>query len=261
LNYSHNYSKFVLPLSVFCDFPLRNQTRIIMSGGNISMQARRSHMINLVSVRKLALTLLLACLHFWAPSAGATPIKIGLGASPNITSYVADSFAALDGTALQGQTLSLDFSFLNGEFVRLFSITSRLFDAQIFLQTSGLGEVGFLNGNGYLLDQRGNPLEPPQDLGSASGNDGSMAAGLFPLLGDGLHRPRDFFGVHFDLTLPDNPSVFITGSAFKFLSDPDLPFGVGPGVPHNITVPDAGSSVLLLCFGLLGLAPVRMRLT
>jgi hypothetical protein len=231
------------------------------NGGSISIQVTRSRTIKLPCPRIPALPLLIACLYFWAPNADATMIKIGLGAAPNITSHVGDSFAALDGTALQGQTLSLDFSFLNEKFVRLFSITSSSFDAQIFLQTSGSGEVGFLNGTGYLLDQHGNPLQAPQELGSASGDDGSMAAGLFPLFGDGLHRPQDFFGVHLDLTLPDNPSVFITGSDFKFLSDPDLPFGVGPGVPHNITVPDAGSSVLLLCLGLLGLVPPRMRPT
>ena len=171
------------------------------------------------------------------------------------------SFAALDGIALQGQTLSLDFSFLSGKFVRLFSITDNSFSAQIVVQTSGLGQVGFLSGTGFLFDQHGNPLDAAQDLGSASGNNGSMAAGLFPLFGLGLPRPSDFFGVHLDLTLPDNPSVLIASGSFKFLSDSGFPFGVGPGVPPDITTPDAGSSFLLLCFGWLALVLVRMRVT
>jgi hypothetical protein len=174
---------------------------------------------------------------------------------------VDSSFAALNGIALQGQTLSLDFSFSNGEFVRLFSITSDSFQVQISLQTSGMGQVGFLSGTGFLFDQHGNALDPAQDLGSASGDDGSMAAGLFPLSGSGLPRPIDFFGVHLDLTLPNNPSVAITGSGLTLLSDSGFPFGVGPGVPPDIKTPDLGSSFLLLCLGSVGLILVRMRLT
>jgi hypothetical protein len=222
------------------------------------MQVTRSHTIKSRFFRIPALTLLIACLYFWAPTASAILIKIDPGGAPNITSQVISSFAALDGIALRGQTLSLDLSFLGGKFVRLFSITDSSFSAQIVVQTSGLGEVGFLSGTGFLFDQQGNPLDAPQDLGSASG-DGSMAAGLFPVFGTGLHRPSDFFGVHLDLTLPDDPSVLIASGGFKFLSDSGSPFGVGPGVPPDLTTPDAGSSFLLLCFGLLALVLVRRR--
>ena len=150
--------------------------------------------------------------------------------------------------------------FLSGKFVRLFSITSDSFHAQITLQTSGMGQVGFLSGTGVLFDQHGNPLDAEQDLGSASGDDGSMAAGLFPLFGPGLPRPSDFFGVHLDVTLPNNPVVAITSSDFTLSSDSGFPFGVGPGVPPDITTPDLGSSFLLLCLGSIGLILVRMRL-
>ena len=109
------------------------------------MQVTRSRMIKLRCLRIPTLTLLVACLYFWAPTASATLIKIDLGAAPNITSQVISSFAALDGIALQGQTLSLDFSFLSGKFVRLFSITDNSFIAQIVVQTSGLGQVGYQN--------------------------------------------------------------------------------------------------------------------
>ena len=218
-------------------------------------------MIKLTRLRALALTLSVVCSNFCLPSALATHIDVSLGASPSVTSDVAASFAALNGVALQGQTLSLDFFFSNGEFVRLFSITSDSFHAQVTLQTSGMGQVGFLSGTGFLFDQHGNPLDPAQDLGSASGDDGSMAAGLFPLFGSGLPRPSDFFGVHLDLTLPNNPSVAITSSGFTLLSDSGFPFGVGPGIPPDITTPDSGSSFFLLCLGSIGLILVRTRLT
>jgi len=44
-------------------------------------------------------------------SARATTIDLDLGTPPHVTSNVTNSFDALNGTALQGQTLSLDFTF------------------------------------------------------------------------------------------------------------------------------------------------------
>jgi hypothetical protein len=193
-------------------------------------------------------------------SAQATTIDLDLGASPKVSAKVVTSVDALDGTLLQGQTLSLDFTFSHGEFVRLFSITSKPFTALLKLQTDASGMVDFLDGTGFLVDQHGNPLDTPQQLGSAAGNNGSLAAGLFPLLPGDLQRPLDFFGIHFDLTLPLGPFVSITGEQFLLMSDRGHPFGVGPGVPTDI-VPDQGSTLLLLSLASLGLIPARLRLT
>src|SRR5437764_7302234 len=192
-------------------------------------------------------------------SARATTIDLDLGTPPHVTSKVTNSFDALNGTALQGQTLSLDFTFSHGEFVRLFTVTSSPFVALLKLQTNSPGMVDFLSGTGFLVDQQGNPLQPPQQLGSAAGNNGLLAAGLFPLLPGDLSRPLDFFGIHFDLTLPVSPFVSITGEEFLFKSDSNAPFGVGPGVPADI-VPDTGTTLFLLSLALLGPILARVRL-
>ena len=160
-------------------------------------------------------------------SARATTIDLDLGTPPHVTSNVTNSFDALNGTALQGQTLSLDFTFSHGEFVRLFTVTSNPFVALLKLQTNSSGMVDFLSGTGFLVDQEGNPLQPPQQLGSASGDNGLLAAGLFPLLPGDLSRPLDFFGIHFDLTLPVSPFVSVTGEEFLFKSDGNAPFEIG----------------------------------
>ena len=191
-------------------------------------------------------------------SARATTIDLDLGAPPHVTSNVTNSFDALNGIGLHGQTLSLDFRFSHGEFVRLFSVTSNPFMALLTLQTNGSGEVGFLKGTGFLVDQQGNPLQQPQRLGRASGDNGLLGAGLLPLLAEDLPRPLDFFGIHFDLKLPPNSSISITSEEFLLMSD--SPFGVGPGVPRDF-VPDQDSTVLLLCLGLLGPILARFRLT
>jgi len=78
---------------------------------------------------------------------------------------VGDNFTDLNGTPLVGQTMSLDFMFTNGNFVRLFTVTQPLFDVSLQLQTSGVGFVGFLSGTGYLLDQSGKGFLTPQEMG------------------------------------------------------------------------------------------------
>ena len=194
-------------------------------------------------------------------SARATTIDLDLGTPPHVTSKVANSFDALDGIALQGQTLSLDFRFSHGEFVRLFTITNNpLFVGLLTLQTNSpvtLDPLKFA-GTGFLVDQHGNPLQSPQQLGIAS-EDGLLGAGLFPLLPGDLQRPLDFFGIHFDLTLPLDQFVSITGEQFSLMSEPNRPFGVGPGLPLDIVPDQGGSTMLLLSIGLLGLVRLRQR--
>ena len=195
-----------------------------------------------------------------ADSMHAVTIPLDLGRAPHVTSKVDHGFNALNGVSVAGQTFSLDFMFKKNEFVRFFTVTSDSFVALITLQTNDAGLVGFLDGTGFLVDQQGNPLEQRQELGSASGDNGSMAAGLFPLVGGGLPRPLDSFGVHLDLLLPTNPSFSITDARFTLESGPGQPFGVGPGVPRDI-VPDEGSTFFLLGIGSLVQVLGRVRLT
>lgn len=210
-------------------------------------------------IRVLGLLALLQAVISVEP-AQATNIQIDLGPPPVLSHAVTVPFADLNGTSLSGQNLSLDFIFSGAQFVRLFTVTND-FEVSVKLQTNSPGLAGFLSGTGFLADQFGNPLQSPQDLGSASSSDGSMVAGLFPLFaGAGAPtRPFDFFDVHFDLTLPSNSSFEVTGGEFG-LSSFGLggPFGVGPGVPNDI-VPDAADAAYLFCIGLVGLLAARLK--
>jgi hypothetical protein len=196
----------------------------------------------------------------------ATPIGIDLGPPHKVTSQRSVPFNALNGTNLYGQALSIDLAFSNNKFVRLFTITSSLFDVSIELQTNGSGTLDVLQGTGYLIDSQGMAIPGFGVTGSASGSD-LLGIDLFPLLKDkngtpnnDLLKPLDFSGIHFDLTFPDinNPSIHVTGGRLK-LFDPTAMFGVGPGVPADI-VPDGGSTLLLFSgagFGLFGLRQIR----
>ncbi len=202
-----------------------------------------------------------AFVQFAAPGVQATVIETNLGTFPNITSQVGKTFTDLNGTSLSGHTMSLDFVFTNGTFARLFTVTRPLFSVSLQLQTSGVGNVGLLTGTGYLLDEAGNSLLSPQDLGSASGDDGSMRVGLFPLLSGQLEGPVDFYGVHLDLTFPTSLSVNIIEGYFDLIAagvSEDDRFGIGPGVPPDI-VPDSGGTILLLGASIAAIVWLRSR--
>lgn len=176
------------------------------------------------------------------------PVRIDLGAPGRYSTDTMVRFSALNGTALLGQSLSVDFVFTNSQYVRLFTGTTS-FSVLVTLQTNGFGFVGFLHGTGYLTDCLGNALEPPENLGSASSYDGRMLVDLYPQ----VSRPIDFYGVHFDLIFPTNPTVVVTGGQFRLFSNSG-PFGIGPSVP------DTGSTAILLGTGFLGIVLFSRRL-
>ncbi len=180
----------------------------------------------------------------------ATTIGIDLGPSQVLGG---DSnripFVGLNGTPLVGN-LSVDLSFGSNKFVRIFSNSSSAFSALIILQTNGVGIPGFLEGTGYLIDARGNAIPGIGVTGSASGDDGTLSIGLFPLLRDetgapntGVQRPVDFYGVHYDITLPTRPLSAVVGAQLILAGD-GKPFGIGPDVPADNGSPSQTSVVL-----------------
>jgi hypothetical protein len=196
----------------------------------------------------------------------ATSSEIDLGNPGTLSGHKTFTFDQLDQTPLGGQSLSLNFTFANHQFVRLFTITSSLFDAQISLQTNGTGDLGTLHGTGYLVDHNNDPIPGFGVTGNASG-DGLLSLGLFPLLKDkngtpntDLSRPLDFFSIHFDLALPviQDPSIHITGGEFDLISGFDKPFGIGPDLPRDI-VSDGGITIVLLAIGLAFIGVAKLR--
>jgi hypothetical protein len=173
-------------------------------------------------------------------------------------------FNGLNSTPVVG-TVSVDFLFTNNKFVRLFTVTQPGFDALIILQTNGSGFLGFLSGTGNLIDAHGNAIPGFGITGSSSGSDASLSIGLFPLFkdksgtpNDQLQRPLDFYGVHYDFAFSSNPSVTVTGGEFLLAANGIFtPFGIGPGVPTDIVIPDAGGTLLLFGIGLSALIGVN----
>src|SRR5579864_7828063 len=147
----------------------------------------------------------------------ATTIEINLG-SPALYKD-ADLgpivFSDLDGTLVNGSSLSVDFLFSGAGFVRLFSNTTPLFEVGVTLDTNAGTFPGFVTDvSGYLIDQNGNAVPNAGVTGNAQGSNGTTSFGLFPLLlnssgtrNPAIKFPLDFYGVHLSFKLPNDPSV------------------------------------------------------
>jgi hypothetical protein len=189
---------------------------------------------------------------------------IDLGPSGIITER-SRSFSGLEGMQLAGQSLNLDFSFSNNEFIRVYSTTEGrpAFYSSLFLQTSATTSPGFLVGNGYVTDANGQQYSGL--VGRAMGDDGTTYLGLFPFWNDigpipGIATPLDIYGIHYDITLPTTAQTEIVSSQLGIFGleisnregGPFSTIGIGPGIPDQIPpVPDAGSTLLLLAIPLI----------
>ena len=165
----------------------------------------------------------------------ATAIRIDLGPSQVLTGQTSRiPFVDLNGTPIVGAA-SVDFLFKNNQFVRLFADSSVGFHGLIVLETNGREVLGFLDGTGYLIDAQGNAIPGYRVTGTASGDDGTLSIGAFPILADEtgaafdrLRRPLDFHGIHYDFTFPNRPLNAVMGGEF-FLAGNGKPYGIGPG--------------------------------
>jgi hypothetical protein len=207
--------------------------------------------INQGMTKKLLLAAAILVTHLAALNATSIPINLGL---TRVTPFFSTSFNELNGIALNGQLLSLNFVFTNN-FVRLIppgnlSHTGEDFDIALSLDTNANGLPGFASGRGFIFDQAGNPLQPLERLGSAASDNGAIFLGLFPLL-DGAPANAHFYGFHMDITLPNNPGLKITGENLQLLGGHvgavQGQFGIGPHVADN------DSALALFAFALLAL--------
>jgi hypothetical protein len=192
----------------------------------------------------------------------ATPIPIDLGSTGvMLSSHTVDLEAP--SVQFQGQTIAMDFSFQNGQFIRLFTAT-KSFQIDTFLRINNAPLGLNFTGSGFLEDNQGGALGPTitlqvfpvTDLGSQTGVD----LLLRPLASNAV--PGDAHGFHLDLTLPDSPGFgFGSGPAGGVTFDGNI-FGIGPppGIPRDI-VPDDGSTALFLGITFAGLVSMRTRVT
>ena len=152
-----------------------------------------------------ALLLLLFALGLPIP-AHSSPVTIDLGSLGGGPYEFSANFADLNGTPISGQAQSLNIMFATPGHAPY-----SIYDVVLIWRTDFGAFPGFLEpGTGFLMADGGAPLTPELALGRASGDDGSMAAGIIG--GGPLTGLFDVRGAHFDTAFPNLPGHFVTGA-------------------------------------------------
>jgi len=189
----------------------------------------------------------------------ATSLGVDLG-PPGVKDSVIPADLAAPNVQFQGQTIAMDFSFQNGQFIRLFTAT-KSFQIDTLLRINNAPLLPPLNftGSGFLEDNQGGALGPTIALQASSVEDPDSQTGVDLLLRPVTSNavPGDAYGFHLDLTLPDSPGFGFGDGGVTF--DGNV-FGIGPGIPRDI-VPDFGSTALFLTIALGGLISMRAWVT
>ncbi len=166
------------------------------------------------------------------------PVNIGtLIQAPSV-----DLFASgLNGTALTGQSLSLDLVFSNDVLARLFLSDPTAFGIELIVNTNAGTFPGFAGPTtGFLLDPSGNQFGNSQVAGRADGSDGSFSMGLVSFTSANLNGANviDISGVQFDTTFPDDGAVITNADLrFSFNSNFDsVEFGTAQQLPEPSTL-------------------------
>lgn len=208
-----------------------------------------------------------------AGSSAATTITADIGPQGIVGAGERDYVLnGLYGIPLQGQNWSLHITFSRDEFIRLYTASyypngtsgsnfgELTFDVLALLQTNATGSLDYPTGTAYAFGSTGNPVIPVQTTGGGSVSGfGALrvGVGVFPLLNQtNPSLPLDFYGVHFDLTLPFSANHQIESGTLRLVSN--SVYGVGPGIPANM-VPEGGSSLLLFGVGLAAICLPKAR--
>lgn len=209
-----------------------------------------------MKAKLIAVSLVLAARAF----ASTTNVDLG----PDGTYYhKVYGFDGLTGTVMQGQSVTFDLIFNTS--VHLFSNTHRDFNVGLSFLAS-TSNPGFIGGTGYILDSAGQQMCDFRPIAAANSELGELFIGFDPLntnLGGfpatDITRPLDFYGAHFELTMPDNGLTITAGLMELYVSDYTYsgndPHGFRIG-PH---VPDAGATSLMFAMACLLLLLGRIR--
>jgi hypothetical protein len=189
--------------------------------------------------RLAVLALVGVCL--WGPEARSDTLTLQFPVDPANTGVVFKDFfvdlfsSDLNGTAVVGQSLSLNLVFNDDVLARLTLLNPEAFGVLLDISTNEEIFPGFAGPTtGFLLDANGKQIGPPLVAGRSSGDDGSFAFGIFFLSSANLDG--DISGVHFDTSFPDQPGLFVTDAKLRFsLNDPGN--GVEFGTEKQLSEP------------------------
>lgn len=201
--------------------------------------------------RVIVIGLTMGAAILWTQVAFATPLSVDLGSTGVVHGSRTVDLPA-PSVQFQGQNITIDFSFQNSQFIRLFTATESSFQMDAFFRINNapLSDLNF-SGSGHLVGQ-GGALGPTISLQAFPVTDLLHQVGvdflLRPLTSNAV--PDDICGIHLDLTLPDSPEFgFGGGQKVGGVTFTGNVFGIGPGVPRDV-IPDTGSTGFFLAITL-----------
>jgi len=207
--------------------------------------------------RVIVIGLTMGAAILWTQVAFATPLSVDLGSTGVVHGSRTVDLPA-PSLQFQGQNITIDFSFQNSQFIRLFTATESSFQMDAFFRINNapLPDLNF-SGSGHLVGQ-GGALGPTISLQAFPVTDLLHQVGvdflLRPLTSNAV--PDDICGIHLDLTLPDSPEFGFGGGPVGGVTFAGNVFGIGPGVPRDV-IPDTGSTGFFLAIALAVIFSVR----
>jgi hypothetical protein len=188
-------------------------------------------------------------------TAHATIIPVDLGPPRNFVQPDVRVPINLGFSKFSGQSLSLDFTFTNNEFLRLYPAKHYNFEVFPWLLVSGTGTMNSPSGEAWTVGVNGERNSAISTFSAVSlTDDGSLFAlplgYIFPYFADSTGKkfnttyPFDIYSLHFDLLLGNNPDFQIESATLFLGGAGSRSFGIGPHVP------DSGASILLFAMGL-----------
>jgi hypothetical protein len=145
--------------------------------------------------------------------------------------------SALNGTSVDGQTLSVNAVFSNSVLARIYPITGNTMNVDIVVFTNGGTFTGFPGpGTGFLLGPTGNQVGSVQALRRSAGDVPPLGNGF----GVGFVNPSgsivDISGANFDFEFP-NDGFVVTDVEFILSEGGRLEFGTAQQLPEPSTLP------------------------
>jgi hypothetical protein len=203
-------------------------------------------------------------------SAWATPITVPVEQANRVRGQL---FLPIETgiTSLDGQKLSLNFGFSDDLFVRLFSSTTKSFNLSAILTLRGEGTFDLAFGSGYTFGANGQPNSatftyPPGIAGFTDGIEtfsyslGFVSPLIDPATGPRNHvaYPFDIYGMHLNITLPENGDFEVLGAQFVLGPPPsskawEQVYAIGPHVPES------GGTLPLFAIGLFAMLGLQRK--
>ena len=161
-------------------------------------------------------------------------------------------FSQLNGTAVNGQSLSIDFLFADEKWILANNDSHGVL---LMLWTTNIGPTisSELSGTGSFLNHDGKSLVgamntyPPGTTNDGGRLVASLYSGATMQQLNPIAGPFVYYGVQYNVTLPSMGSHTITNAQLRFINT------------QLVSVPDMGSSLATIAVGVLGFAAMRRR--